>query len=154
MRKILISALLVAAAACATPERIARTLSGRPEVTIRARPEAVMSALVVRAAERGLAIEEQGANTLTLSREMRGMGAVWMQMAIGNSYSTTPRAEIRYIVTPVVGGTRVIAQLSASTQMAFGQVRRKDMSGNNAWFNDVQRALEEVKAQVEGVPSR
>ena len=104
----------VAALACAGPERIAITRSGRPEIMIRARPEAVMSALVVRAAERGWAIEEQSLNTLTISHEMSGMSSVFMQMAIGNSYSTTPRGEIRYIVTPAAEGTRVIAQLSAS----------------------------------------
>lgn len=154
--------LLLLAVGCAGLSKITDTPSGWPEVAIEGvELESVGNAVVNEFQSLGYRLEEQSKNSLLLTKELEGGQAFAAQPTIGNAYSTTPKAEVRFTLSKVVkvdeAGTvidcvRVIALGSISTQMAMGQTRREDMKNNNRWFNDLQYILMRVQAVLEGKP--
>ncbi len=135
---------------CATAPRITSTPSGKPEVEISGVSlDQVNNALITAMTGRGFLLEEQSTNSLFFTHEMSGGSAIGAQLLIGNSYSTTPKEEVRYVSATSSSGVRVIAHPSMSTQMALGQIRRHDMSQNNNWFNGIQSMLQAIKYQLE-----
>lgn len=72
------------------------------------------------------------------------------QVLIGNSYSTPPNYEARYIFAEVGTSTKLLVNVQVSTQMAGGQVNRMPLSDNSTTFNQFQAQLERVKAEIEG----
>lgn len=132
--------------ACATEPL--DTPSGKPEVTINARPDAVASAILVRLAASGWTIDSQTPTGVTAHKKMDGMQAVATQLLIGNEYSTIPDCHLRFIIIGRLGDpTRVFAQASASTQMAFGQVNEADITTGSS--RDLQQILAAVKKDAE-----
>jgi len=146
--------ILMLGGSCATPPaRIAETPSGRPEVTISAVDlDKVGNEIVNEMQNVGYLLEDQSSNVLFFTREMEGGQAVAAQLLIGNSYSTTPKAEVRFTLSKGASVVRVVAHASMSTQMAFGQTNRQDMKGNNYWFNDIQGLLMRIKSRLEPTP--
>lgn len=126
----------VTTAACTTVERVTQTPSGRPEVTVAGSSIENMSAALLRGMQdRGYMLQNQQPNSILFTREMEGGHAILAQLMIGNSYSTTPQMEIRFTLAEQPAGIRVIANISMSTQMALGQIRRHDLRDNNNYFN-------------------
>ncbi len=139
------SALLLLVNACATHERIATTRSGRPEATIAASKDETVSSLIIAMQRGGFMLAEQTDNSVLFTKPMSGLTGAFAQVLIGNSYSTTPQIEVRYVLSEIGESIRAVAFLAMSTQMAFGQINRQDMRDNNAWFNDVQGVLNQVR---------
>lgn len=78
------------------------------------------------------------------------MNAVMTQIVMGNSSSTLPKYEARYIVSNYAGKVKIIVNVAVSTQMAFGQTNRVFLKDNSNWFNAFQDQLRKVKSEVEG----
>lgn len=134
---------------CASP-KIATTQSGRPEVVIHTKNiDTIKSALISAFVNVGYVLGNDSQYRLTLTRQTSGMEAVGAQLAIGNQYSTTPVKTIGFTFANVSDGIRVIADMSMSTQMAFGQVNQADCSQGSAWFNEIQTMLEVLKGKLE-----
>lgn len=137
-------------AACNTPERIAYTPSGRPEIMINSTDfDLVKSTIINEMQMQDFLLSDDSKYRLVFTKQMKGGDAALAQLAIGNSYSTTPVAEFSFNISQVGDQIKVIGFSSVSTQMAFGQVNRMDMKNNNAWFNDIQNLLQQVKYSVE-----
>ncbi|MBW8463509.1 hypothetical protein [Acidovorax sp.] len=138
---------------CASPSnRITRTQSGYPEITINSVDvRAIRSNLVARNAAGGWTIETETENMLLMTRVSNPLetSSVIAQAMLGNSRSTTPKAEARYIITLSKNQTLVVVQPSISTQMAGGQINRMDLKDNNDVFNNFQNQLARVKTEIE-----
>jgi len=149
MKKVLLLAMIALLVGCAVPKRIASTPSGKPEVSIPTNDIGLVKSVTINEfAMKGFMLQEDSSHSLFFTKTMEGSQAMFAQMLIGNSYSTTPQSEIRINMTNYNDQVKLIAFLSMSTQMALGKVNRQDMSNNNAWFNDVQNLFEQVKAIV------
>ena len=137
-----IAALVVALSGCA-PEQalIKQTSSGYPEgVFANTNIDAVRSLLIEGCSSRGILVQEASGNQVVCGKTMTGGDAVLAQMLVGNSYSTTPERKIRFVIYQVGADVRVTAQQWIESQMAFGQVRRQELSANNQ-RNDIQQFL-------------
>ncbi len=133
------------------PQRIAKTVSGRPEVTIHSEnTDLVKSAVINEMQILGFLLSDDSKYRLVFTKQMEGGQAMMAQLALGNSYSTTPVAEVSYNITKIKSQIKVVGFSSMSTQMAFGQVNRYDMENNNVWFNNIQSLLQKVKTEIEG----
>lgn len=145
MKKLLlsfvISSLLVG---CATQEPLRKqTASGKPEgIYPEYKQEQVVNAIVLRCNEKGFMVEEQNTNYVVCSKEMTGGGAIAMQLAIGNSYSTTPKIKARYSMSKYQNGTKVWVDAWSETQMAMGQINKMALDSNKT-KNELQYVLDE-----------
>ena len=83
---------------------------------------------------------ESSPNQVICGTTMKGGNAVLAQMAIGNSYSTTPQRKIRFTIYKIETNVKVTAQEWIETQMAFGQVQTSELKSNNQ-INSVQNFL-------------
>ncbi len=77
---------------------------------------------------------------------MKGSDAVLAQMAIGNSYSTTPQRKIRFTIYKIENDIKVVAQEWIESQMAFGQINIQELKSNNQ-RNSVQNFLFSLGAE-------
>lgn len=135
-----------------TQQQLVQTPSGKPEAIFETQDvDSVKSLLVNRMTSSGYSVQNDSKRLLSFTKQMQGMAGVTAQALIGNSYSTTPLAEIAYNFAELDSRIRVVANMSISTQMALGQVKRQDMSG--PWFNEIQRLLLDVKFQFESKAS-
>ncbi len=134
---IIASALVLTA--CAPEQALLKpTLSGYPEgIFSNSNVEAVRSKLIDGCSSRGILVQEASGNQVVCGKTMKGGDAVLAQMLVGNSYSTTPEQKIRFVIYQSGTDVRVTAQQWIESQMAFGQVRRQEMNGNNQ-KNDMQ----------------
>jgi hypothetical protein len=129
---------------------MAQTPSGRPEVDIATTDlDAVKSQIVAHMQAMNYMLQDESKFRLQFTKELEGDQAMWARLAIGNSYSTTPLAEVTFNLAAIRDATHVVVFTAISTQMPFGQVNRSDMKGNNAWFNDFCFLLKSVKYAVE-----
>ena len=72
------------------------------------------------------------------------------QALIGNSYSTPPQMEISFSWIKTNNGSKVlVSRYDMSTQMAFGQINRQTLLGNNTNFNQLVDLLNRVKRNIE-----
>lgn len=128
--------------ACAPQQPLVRaTASGYPEATIPGRTvDEIRSAIMEACASRGALVQESSGNIVVCGKTMSGGEAIMARMVIGNSYSTEPERKVRFTVFQVGGNVRVTAQQWIETQMAFGQVKRMELNGNNQ-RNDIQAML-------------
>lgn len=146
----LISTIACLVGCAAQPERIAQTPSGRPEVVIHTDDTDLVKAEIINEMQTlGFFLRDDSKYRLVFTKELEGSQAILTQLAIGNSYSTTPVGECAFNLSTTENGIRVVEFSSISTQMAMGQVRRMDMKGNNAWFNDLYTLLQRVKQRSE-----
>lgn len=150
MRILILSLSIAVLTGCASSQpRIAQTLSGRPEITLNtSNMELVKGAIISEMQTRGCALQSDSNYLLSFSKQMFGLNAALTQIAIGNQYSTTPNENISFTLSKIGQTVRVVAFCSVSTQMVFGQTQSADMSGNNAWFNELQRILYAVQEDV------
>lgn len=148
-KALLIASLMLLLAGCAT-QKISQTATGRPEVSIYTSDiDAVKSELMMNFGQHGFMLEQDSQYSMFFTKQMEGSQAMFAQMLIGNSYSTTPKAEIRINISQMKQRIDLVAFLSMSTQMAFGQVNRQDMGGNGAWFNDIQSVFNNIKSKFQ-----
>lgn len=135
----LIASLL---SACSQTPLNKQTTSGKAEgIYPNHSPEQVIDALVQRCNEKGFVVEDQSKNYVVCSKEMQGGGAIFAQLMIGNSYSTTPQHKVRYSVSKFKTGTKVWADPWIETQMAFGQIQKAPLTNNNV-INEIQNVLD------------
>lgn len=122
------------------------TQSGKPErVFANTKVVDIKSKLIDRCATAGLQIDDRGSNSVVCSKTLSGGDAVIAQIAIGNSYSTTPEQKVSFSITQRGNDVFVIAtSMWIETQMAFGQMRRQDIA-NNKQINDVQNFLDSIR---------
>lgn len=148
MKRIVASLVLVGLTACAPQQAlIKQTSSGYPEgVFQNTTLDAVRSRLIEGCSSRGVLVQEASGNQVVCGKTMEGGDAVLAQMLVGNSYSTTPDRKIRFIMYQSGADVRVTAQQWIESQMAFGQVRRQELNGNNH-RNDIQQFLFSLGAQ-------
>jgi hypothetical protein len=79
-----------------------------------------------------------------------GFGCIMGQALIGNSYSTPPQMEVSISWIETYNGNKVmVSRYDLSTQMAFGQVNRQTLLGNNTNFNQLVDLLNRVKRKIE-----
>ena len=144
MKKLLlICSIATVITGCANEALIKETQSGKAEAEYpNYTQEQVIDAIVQYCNGKGFSIEEQQKNFVICSKQMTGGTAILTQMAIGNSYSTTPQAKARYSVAKYKNGTKVWAEAYAETQMALGQVRKEPLDSNTT-RNELQRALDD-----------
>lgn len=144
MKKLLlICSIATVITGCANEALIKETQSGKAEAEYpNYTQEQVIDAIVQYCNGKGFSIEEQQKNFVICSKQMTGGAAILTQMAIGNSYSTTPQAKARYSVAKYKNGTKVWAEAYAETQMALGQVRKEPLDSNKT-RNELQRALDD-----------
>lgn len=137
---------------CASSQRIAETQSGLPEIDIATTDKPLVKELIVsRNASKGWLLESESGSSLLFSvTDTSGsFSAALTQVLIGNSYSTPPKYEANYIITTIGNRTKVIVNLSVSTQMAFGQIKKYPLNNNNDVFNAVQGQLIKIKQEIE-----
>lgn len=147
MRRVFLSGLVAFfVAGCAAPvERIASTASGNPEVQVDGHDVDVVKArLLDRLMNAGFQIDNETSSTLVASKEMTGMQESLMRITLANSYATPVRAVTSFTFVKTPNGTKVFARNSATTTMAFGQVRRGDLS-SATYFNATQASLNKLK---------
>lgn len=132
------------------PKRIATTISGRPEMIIDSNNMDLVKSTIITTMNQGnFFLEDDSKYRLVFTKEMKGSGAVISQLLIGNSYSTTPIAEISFNLSTIDNKIKIVIFSSISTQMAFGQNRRVDMKNNNAWFNEQYQFLQQIRSSIE-----
>lgn len=135
-------------AGCAAPPALIReTASGFPEAVFTGSGvDETKAAIMNGCLSNGIAVDDTGTNHVVCAREMQGGQAVALQLAIGNGYSTTPVAKMRFTLIPSGDDTRVTARSWAETQMAMGQVRSVEFNGH-ADRNTVQAFLSSIGGQ-------
>lgn len=134
----------------AGPKRIATTTTGRPEVVVNSLDiDLIKSTAINELAKYSFMLEDDSSYSMFFTRTMTGSQAIFSQLLIGNSHSSTPKAEIRLNTTKQTNTVRLIAYISMSTQMPLGKINRQDMNSNNVWFNETQNYLLKIKKDVE-----
>lgn len=120
---------------------MARTPSGRPEVVFATRNTAsIAEKITARCAVKGLLIRKTSPNEVICGGTMSGGDAMLAQLAIGNSYSTTPEQFIRFTIFIVNAQTRVQTYQWIETQTAFGQTNKLELNSGKH-FNNTLKAL-------------
>jgi hypothetical protein len=121
--------------------RIAQTTSGHPEVTLNTdNLELVKEVIVLEMQIRGAVLQSDSNDQLAFSKQITGTNAMPTQPAIGIQSSTTPDAKIFFTISKAGRTIQVVAS---------GQTGDEDMSGNNAWFNNLHEILYAVEYDVE-----
>ena len=145
MKKIFAVVVACSLSACVAEQpRLTETPSGRPEVEFNTSSISNVSSRITNlCGQQGLLIQEVTAQSVTCGGEMQGGQAALASLAIGNSYSTTPRQLMRFTMYQSSGKVRVQAYQWIETQMAFGQINRLELNSNNQ-FNDTMRALQSI----------
>ncbi|CDH22092.1 conserved exported hypothetical protein [Xenorhabdus bovienii str. kraussei Quebec] len=150
MRKIIIGLLaVVVLSGCTNQEALKKkTQSGKPEgVYENTTKAAVRDALTSYCNERGFMVVEATESTVLCSKETEGMGAVMAQMAIGNTYSTTPVGKLRFSIGEVNEKVKVWADTWMETQMAMGQINQMKIN-DNASINALQDRLDNLNPKT------
>jgi len=126
------------------------TPSGQPEVSIPkqyATKKEVKELFVRNYQESGWALAQDNEYSSKFIRPCGDNFSCMMGKAlIGNSYSTAPNLEITLSWIEMGDKTKVIMNdYSMTTQMAFGQIKRQTMLGNNNSFNQQVESLNSYK---------
>lgn len=95
-------------------------------VTVYFKPDVdVVGSISTFCVSKNIMIVEQDDHHVVCQKVMTGLGAVFAQALVGNSYSTTPTQNIRFQISKLKAFTAVQASAWIETQMAFGQTRRE-----------------------------
>ena len=126
---------------CASQVVRYETASGQPEISIPtelASKKEVKDLIVRSYQEAGWNLIQDNDYSSKFIRPCGGsFSCVMGQVLLGNSYSTPPNFEIALSWIGMEEKTKVlISDYSLSTQMAFGQINRSSLLGNNKTFND------------------
>jgi hypothetical protein len=145
LTSILCLALLSGCAA--QPPRVKETASGKPEGVFRNTSiEDARSKIINQCANKGLSVEESSGSQVICSKEMEGTQATFMQMALSNSYSTTPQVKARFVFSKNGADTRVICFPWYESIMPLGQVKTMEAK-SNADFNGLMSFLSNAGAE-------
>ncbi|WP_140214958.1 hypothetical protein [Pseudomonas oryzihabitans] len=95
--------------------------------------------------DKGLQIEDGGSGQIVCSKEMDGLQGSLTQLALANSYSTTPQMKVKFVSAQVGADVRVIAYPWIESTMPLGQVRKAEAKSNND-INAIQGFLNSLGA--------
>jgi len=142
MRGVISVAVMLLLGGCAAQQALLKqTPSGHAEaVFIDQSVDEVRNVLSNACMDRGLFIEQSSIDQVTCSKTMEGSEAIFAQILIGNSYSTTPTKKVRFALSKQGDGVRVVGYQWMETQMAYGQMRQQELNANNQ-RNELQQAL-------------
>ena len=133
MKRLLFALILLAA--CAQPDRIAETPSGRPEAMFyNTTPGEVAAKIAEGCATVGLLVIDMRDNSVTCENQMDGTDQMLANLAIGTKYSTPARDLGRFTIFAVGANVRVQLYSWIETQTAYGQTRKLE-NNNNTDFN-------------------
>jgi len=132
------------------PDR-AYTSSGKPEVLTSVPIEIIKDEVIRIFVEDAWVITNDSKYSTTMTKPCGdGFGCIMGQALIGNSYSTPPQMEISFSWIKTNNGSKVlVSRYDMSTQMAFGQINRQTLLGNNTNFNQLVDLLNRVKRNIE-----
>lgn len=132
MRSLLIAAAAAASlvGCAATPEPLLKpTASGNAEARFHGRSiDDVRNTLAARCMAAGAHVQTSP-HEVICAKALSGAQATLMQLAIGNSYSTTPEAKMSFNLVQSGPDVEAVGRAWVETQMAFGQVRRVPLDG-------------------------
>lgn len=106
-------------------------------------PADVSGRLASMCIDRGHVVTDTSPYAVVCKMDINLMGSVLLQVMLGNSYSTTPEAYVRFTISAVGPDTRVQAYEWVETTMAFGQKRTMEMT-NGREMQKVQALLDEM----------
>lgn len=153
MKKLLLLLIMAMVTACATqPQKITQTSSGWPEIEVFTKDKnAVRENIITRNSETGWNLEQDTPNTLMFTRvdTSGSLGSALTQSLIGNAYSTPPKYEAKYIISSKGNATKIIVNVSISSEMRTGQTNRIFLNNNREVFNIFQKQLQKVKSEIE-----
>ena len=154
MKNILLPVVFALLTACASqPAKISQTVSGWPEIEIStADKKSVKDYILLKNSEAGWNLEQESDSMLSFSKldTSGSFNAALTQTALGNSYSTPPKYEVKYIISQLPGRVKIVSNIAVSTQMPGGQVNRMFLNENNTVFNAYQEQLNRFKRGLEG----
>ena len=102
------------------------TPSGQPEATFeKASLEQVAGKIANRCMDNGWTIVSQTTNQVVCEFKLNAVASALARVFIGNSYSTDPRAFMRFSMAQIGENVRSQANTWIETQMAFGQTRQE-----------------------------
>jgi len=138
---------MLALSGCAPKqELIKQTASGYPEgVFQNTTTEEVVEKIISGCTAKGLMVIETNPHQVVCEKKLKGKDAVIASLAIGNSYSTTPVAKIRFVMYRDNGNVKVVGYQWIETQFAYGQVRKLELTANHQ-KNDVQKFIQSLGA--------
>ncbi|WP_140221245.1 hypothetical protein [Pseudomonas oryzihabitans] len=146
MRALIIVLFTVLMSGCAQDALKKQTASGYPEGIFRnSNLSDVRSKLVSGCMDKGLQIEDGGSGQIVCSKEMDGLQGSLTQLALANSYSTTPQMKVKFVSAQVGADVRVIAYPWIESTMPLGQVRKAEAKSNND-INAIQGFLNSLGA--------
>ncbi len=107
--------------------------------------------IIRKTSEHGWNLEQETDSTLlfTQTDNSGSVDAAVTQVLLGNRNSTPPKYEFKYIISQYGDTAKVIANVSASTQMPMGQVNRVFFNENNSVINTYQGVLDRLKDGME-----
>lgn len=148
LKKLLIVCATLMIVACAQQQALLKqTSSGYPEgVFQNANVEIVRSKLLDSCSSRGYIVYETTGNQIVCGKTMSGSEAVFAQMLVGNSYSTTPERRVRFIIYQSGNNVKVTVNQWIESQMAMGQIRKQELNSNNQ-NNSIQQMLFSLGAE-------
>lgn len=149
MKKFLLLLILFTLAfACTSQQKLLKpTTSGYPEGIFRnSNLEDVKSKIMDGCVRNGNMVSQVTTNQVVCEKTMEGGDAVFAQMLVGNSSSTTPVRKVRFILYSLNDDVKVTVQEWFESQMAFGQVKRQELKSNNQ-KNGLQQFLFNLGAE-------
>lgn len=128
---IILIPLFLASCATTQPPLAFKSSSGKPEMLFeKSNIKEVRNKVKNECLDKNLEFEARGDRVLHCWGGMQGASSVAAQLLIGNSYSTTPVKKINFYFTQKSSDVLVKASGWVETQMAFGQVRRMELTTN------------------------
>jgi hypothetical protein len=128
-------------ASCATTSQplMVETQSGRPEaIFLDTSIDQARGKIASRCMDAAMIVTQSSSSEVICESNLSMGQSVLAQVAIGNSYSTTPRQYVKVVMAEVGNNVRLQASSWIETQMAFGQVRRAPTDTSNSQKNDLQ----------------
>ncbi|HGJ5878780.1 MAG TPA: hypothetical protein ACHBZ9_06860 [Arsenophonus nasoniae] len=146
MKRLIIIFFMILLSGCANQEPLKKkTQSGKPEGTYQNTTKSdVKDSLSEYCNNKGLIVMESTDSIVICSKETEGMHSILSQMVLGNSYSTTPVAKIKFSIGEVGGSVKVWSDAWIETQMAMGQIKQMVIKDNST-INDLQNILDNLK---------
>ncbi len=146
MKKILFSICVLVLVGCADQQPLAKpTVSGKPEGFYQnTTKEKVKDALVNYCNNKGLMVFSAETSSVVCGKQQEGGNAVLTQALIGNAYSSTPVAKVRFTISQLNNDVKVWADMWVETQMAMGKMQQMPDTSNQA-KNTIQQRLDELK---------
>ena len=148
---ILLSIALVLTSCASQPERMYTTTSGNIEVTINAPYEVVKGQFIQKQALAGWNVKsDSDYQTQFIKPCGISFACSTFKILLGNQYSTDPDLVATYQWLQTDGSVKImVTNYEVMTTMAFGQVQRSSLLGNNQQFNDAMASLLAFKEKIE-----